>query len=495
MPRKFTDYIRNATPSKPSGGKVVDVRPDLTKARPKGFGVSEGGGAEYQASPYDFESIDKAIDVDSYGKRSFNRMTHLAFKEGYDLKSANPEAAAYIEARFKLMAITQRQSMHDLFIEAFRNEWRYHNSFLIKTRDSKAAAIANSLGVPINPTAWGDPVAGYLCAPINTMSIKTDDRNVQIKGYKQTSGSNEAKFKPEDVIHLSVDRESGTVWGKPFLTSVIEDLRSFRIIEEDALNLVHKEMYPLYFYKVGDENHPADEEDLRKAVQALEDMYEDGAIAMPGKDDIGVVGSKEKSLDVTPHVKHFKERAIVGLGVSPHQIGVGSDLNKAGAEQIDKALYDMIKYYQTKLEEMINNEIIFELLLEGGFDPLGIKSDSSDMVKLEFREVDIEAQIKRENHIVTQFESNSITHGEMREKLGLPVDPELKDLYFSDIQMQIAEATAAAAAKYAVQAPSTNSGGANKSGKTSQTPAKGKAKSKDQPSNQKGNRGTPKVKA
>lgn len=474
MPRRFSDYIRNA-PSK-SGSKTQDPTPELRKVKPKGFGVSEGGGAEYQASPYDFDAIDKLIDVDAYGKRAVNRMTHLAFKEGWDLKSSNPEAVAYIRSRFTMLKMTQGQSMEDLLIEAYRNCLKYHNNMLIKTRDERPSQV---FGLNL-VSPYGKPVAGYIAAPIKTMSIKTDKNNVRIEGYKQSSGSNEAKFKPEEVVHLAIDRESGTFWGKPYLTSVLEDMRSFRIVEEDALNLVHKEMYPIYYYKVGDEMHPADDEDLMAAVKALEDMYEDGAIAMAGKDDIGVVGSKDSALDVSSHVKHFKERAIVGLGVSPHQIGVGSDMNKAGAEQIDKALYDMIKYYQMKIESMVNDMIITELLLEGGFDPFGLKGDS-DMVMLEFREIDIEAQIARENHLVTTFLQNGITHGELRQKLGEKVIPEMADKFYYEIQIEVAEAT---------KALTGPEGGTN-----SQSPAKGTAKSKDQPSNQHGKKKSPKVKA
>jgi hypothetical protein len=470
--RRFSDYVRNA-PTK-SKSKAQDPGPELQKVKPKGFGVSEGGGAEYTASPYDFAAIDKLVDVDGYGKRSINRMIHLAFKEGWDLKSSNPEAVAYIRARFAMMKFTQNQSVEDLLIEIYRNALKYHNNFLIKTRDERPGQLFGMNLVSV----YGKPVAGYICAPITTMSIKTDKNNVRIEGFKQTSGSNEAKFKVDEVIHLSIDRESGTFWGKPFLTSVLEDMRSFRIAEEDMLNLLHKEMYPTYYYKVGDAMHPADQDDLNSAVQALEDMYEDGAIAMPGKDEIGVVGSDGKALDVTPHIKHFKERAIVGLGVSPHQIGVGSDLNKAGAEQLDKALYDLVKFYQSKVETMVNDQIITELLLEGGYDPLGISGKESDMVTIEFKEVDIEAQIARENHVVTEFTQNAITHGEMRKKLGEPVDPRLQDKYFYDIQMEIAQAQAAATA-----AASPNQ------------PAKGQAGSKDKPSNQHGNKNNPKVKA
>lgn len=450
---------------------TADPRIELQKIKPKAFDTDgSNASTDYAASPYDFTEIDNLFDTDSYAQQALDRKVQTFFKEGYDIKGADPDAVAYIKTRCKLLAIAMNQSFDDFVCELAENIIKYHNVFLITTRDMRPQQLT---GLPYQGIGSGDPIAGYTVAAVGTMSIKRDT-NGKILGYKQVAGQSQGEFKPIEVIHGTYSRKTGTVWGKPNTVQAIEDFISFRIIEGDALNLVHKEMYPNYVYYVGDERRPAEQKDLDEAAQRLMDMREVGGLVAPGKDKVETIGSN-KVLDTQPHVSHFKERAIVGLGVSPYQIGVTSDINKSTAERLDAQFYTQLKHYQNKIANLITDRIFFEMLLEGGFDPIGINGDSQN-VRLEFREIDVDALIKRQNHVGVLWVQNQIKHGEMREELGYEVDPETADLYhYQMVELELAKAKATA-------------GGENPN-----SPAKGAGPSKNNPANGKGNRGGPKM--
>jgi hypothetical protein len=454
-----------------------DPRPEIRKVRPKAF-PTDGTGApgSYATSPYDYVEVDNLIETDSYARRAVSRMLELFFKEGYSLKGSDPEAVRYIALRFRLLGIAMNQPWSDFLAESAENLIQYHNLFWVKTRNITPQQLT---GLPYQGLGGKDPLAGYVLMPVQTVSIMPDQQGRPQK-YKQVAGANQAEFPAEDVIQIAIRAKTGTEWGRPDLLTAVEDIISFRIIEQDALNLVHKEMYPTYVYSVGDEMRPAEDADLQTAADRLEDMREVGGLVIPGKDSVDTIGANN-TLDVSPHVNHFRERGIVGLGVAPFQIGATSNANLSLSASLDAALYDKVKFYQEKLEAAVNEYIIFELLLEGGFDPLGISGDSQ-MVSLEFKEINVDAQIKRENHISVLWLQNMITHGQMRTMMGLEVDPNYQDMYHIDmVELVLAESKGASTGP---------EGGANP-----QSPAKGSAGSKNNPANKSGNRGGPKVKA
>jgi hypothetical protein len=493
---RLIDYIASGFGIKTTEAtaKGQDPRPEMKKAKPKTFQSSTTSGTDFTVSPYDFTSIDKILDVDSYARRALSRKIELLWKEGYILRGANPDAVRYIEQRFFVLGLAMGQPFDDYLKEVSTNLLKYHNNFSVKIRDDRPQQLTGMKYQGLG----GPAVAGYSCASVPTISIKSD-ANMRVKGYKQQSGNNTNTLKTEEVIHTTHDRQTGELWGKPSLSAVVEDIRSFRIIEEDALNLVHKEMYPLYVYKIGDDLRQPEQDDINKAGKALQDLREDGGLAMAGKDSIDVVGAGGKTIDVRNYIDHFKERVVVGMGVAGYQIGLESNVNKSSAERLDAMLYDQIKSYGHDIEHLVTNDIIFELLLEGGFDPLGIASKNgiTDSVTFKFKEIDVTSQIARENHISLLWLQNQITHGQMRQAMGLEVDPLYQDMYHFDMiesrsaQLQAdnqLELARVSAANRPTATPSTNKGGVSP-----KSPAKGAAKSKDQPANQHGKKPAPKT--
>ena len=483
---KLLDYFVNAGPGQPGrNAKGTDPRTVLqASVKPKILAWATGSSnrKDFQIAPFNWEMIDKAIATDTYVNMAMMKYDELIWKEGYDLKGALPDSMAYIDQRFKVLGLAQGQSFNKFLQEVTFNLVRYHNCFIVKVRDPNVAKIA---GLSVKGLDGKEPIAGYFIIPTKTVSIQSDEFG-KVLAYQQSVGANQKpiQFKPEDVIHVRHNRPTGTHWGVPFLDSALEDIRSFRLIEEDMLNIVHTEIYPLLWWSVNGAkpDWPVDMYDIQDAYAELENMKNNGALVTKGSDKLEIMGGGGKALDVQPYIDHFKERAVVGLGMSPYHIGITDNISLAAASRLDAALYDKIKTYQRTLVDAINNELIFELMIEGGFDPLSAQKlgKQDPTVYFEFREIDVDAQIKRNNHVSVMWLQNMITHDQMRTMIGMVPDPTKIGLYHLDmVELPITEASKA------ITGPE---GGANPN-----SPAKGTAGSTNNPANKSGNRGGPKI--
>ncbi|MBN3585794.1 hypothetical protein JYB64_25730, partial [Algoriphagus aestuarii] len=86
----------------------------------------------------------------------------------------------------------------------------------------------------------------------------------------------------------------------------------------------------------------------------------------------------------------------------------------------------------------IDNFIIHELLLEGGFDPITNPRDDVDFV---FNEIDLDAKIKSENQAVFLYQHNAITEDEMRARIGKDPITDRSKLYLNLVTIPRALAT------------------------------------------------------
>jgi len=82
---------------------------------------------------------------------------------------------------------------------------------------------------------------------------------------------------------------------------------------------------------------------------------------------------------------------------------------------------------QKTFADFIRINIFNEILFEGGFDPLEdtTGSSASDRCFLKFKEIDVDTQVKKENHIIQKYVNNLISLDEARLLLGL--DPSINE--------------------------------------------------------------------
>lgn len=108
----------------------------------------------------------------------------------------------------------------------------------------------------------------------------------------------------------------------------------------------------------------------------------------------------------------------------------GNTATRSTSDNMSRALIDNIKDLQDSFEAQFNLYVINELLEESTFGAEVLLPEN--LVKIEFREVDIDKQIKMETHAMDMFLKDGITWDELRKDTGrdpieIPDDPETQD--------------------------------------------------------------------
>ena len=112
-----------------------------------------------------FKTIEKALRVESYLRRSKDRYIELIWKNGYDFIGKNKRAVNYIKRRFKEISYVTSKPTKLLFEEITEQLIPYYNSFILKVRNANSSS-GNSrkyFGKVVQP------VAGYFIVDINNL--------------------------------------------------------------------------------------------------------------------------------------------------------------------------------------------------------------------------------------------------------------------------------------------------------------------------------------
>jgi hypothetical protein len=408
------------------------------------------GRSNFEPAPYDFERIIQAVDTDSYVRQAIAKYRELFWKEGFQIVGENPDAVAYLYQRIDFMEMAMKRPFLDFLIEVSDQMFKFCNAFIVKARGDISEYFPQSL-TPVSST---QPVIGYYLIPTEQVRILRDKYN-RPKSYQQSTDP--LTYSPTDrdpvwaadrVIHMFFDKKTGRAFGTPFLSNVLDDIVALRQIEEDVQNLVHRELFPLYKYRIGTAEQPAEPEEIDNAAIEIENLRAEGGLILPYRHDIEVIGAANTALDAAPYLEHFKERVAVGLGLAPHHLGMNMNGgNRSVTDRLDTALYDKIKQFQKLFAEMVRVHIFNELLFEGGFDPIAnpMEDGISDRCYFKFNEIDVDTQVKKETHIIQKYTNSVITLTEARAALGIDPEADEEGLFTSmqsKLQIDMAKAQA-----------------------------------------------------
>jgi hypothetical protein len=425
--------------------EAVARDPKKVRIRTLGQALRGSGGGEFEAPTVDLEEISRAYHTDSYIKRAVDKYAELMFKESWEIAGKNEAASEYVWMRLKMMTEQTDMPFSQLLSEIAQDLVLFGNAYVVKQRTGKLPQGVQAQGYTSNK-----PVLGYFTLPPTTVQIARDE-NGRILQYQQDSGGGTAlTFRPEDIIHFTYKKPTGRAYGIPFIFNVLDDVKILRQLEENVARLVYRNLFPLYLYKVGLDKpgFEATDEEIEEIREQIRDMPMDGGIVVPERHNISAIGSEGTALNAEPYLKYFRQRVFSGLGVSETIMGVGGTANRSTSDNQAADLFDGVKEFQRIFMDRVQHSMINELLFEGGFDPV-INVD--DEVLFTFNEIQLDAKIKKENHIIQMFMQNAITHEEMRQLMGLdPVADEgrlMFNMVTGSLQAQAAQqATDSAAA-------------------------------------------------
>jgi hypothetical protein len=418
--------------------------------------------ATFEPSPYNFERLLQAIDTDSYVKQATLKYKELFWKEGWTITGENPEAVAYLYQRIDFMEIAMKRPISEFFIEVSDNLIKFSNVFIVKAR----VDMSEYFPTPLNPINGSQPIIGYYLIPTEQVRILRDKHN-RPKSYRQQTSpwtymptDRDPVWDAEKVVHLHFDKKAGRAFGTPFMSAAMDDVIALRQLEEDIQNLVHRELFPLYKYKIGTAEQPAEPDEIDRASSEIESMRSEGGLILPYRHDVEVIGANGTALNAEGYLQHFKERVAIGLGVFPHHLGMTAEANRSATERLDTALYDKIKQYQKQFAEMVRLHFFNELLFEGGFDPITnpMSDGVSDRCFFKFHEIDVDTQVKKETHIIQKYTNSVISLSETRTELGIDPEADISELFPSiqaDIQSHLMEVQAGINAKNQPQQDNT----------------------------------------
>ena len=362
-----------------------------------------------------FKTIEKALRVESYLRRSKDRYIELIWKNGYDFIGKNKRAVNYIKRRFKEISYVTSKPTKLLFEEITEQLIPYYNSFILKVRNANSSS-GNSrkyFGKVVQP------VAGYFIVDINKIKIRIDNDNKVIIGYEYYDPDNypfyrESQWDYRDVIHMFISKPPGKYFGEPVMLTVLDDVRALRRMEENVEILVFQHTIPLYQYTIGTNELPCKDGEVEIVKVEVENMMTQGMMVTPARHKIVAVGAQKEALDVSKYLEYFKTRILTGLGHSTVSLGEAGGASRASANVMEKAVYDAARRYQEIIKMYVNEFIINELLLEGEYDIF----DDEQKVELYIPEIDLDSKIRKEFHTLSLYQGNILTEDEARKEMG-----------------------------------------------------------------------------
>lgn len=367
---------------------------------------------------YNLADVGRLEDTDSYVRQAFDKKVALMFKEGYAIAGRNDQVVKYVEARLEQISqasgIPFEKFMRDLGSALVRK----NNAIFLKVRKLKASGGSRR---KLLTGTIVDPVAGYFTIAPETMRPKLIKGKIVAWKQIMPDGTESDEMQPIDVVHIPYQVKDGFLFATPGIIPVIDDLRALRKLEENTELLVYQHLFPLLHYVVGTKDRPATigpdgVDEIDRAREQIELMPAEGGIVTSERHEIKLIGAEGRALRVETYIEHWKKRVFAGLGVSAVDFGEGETANRATSDNMSRNLVDSVKDIQKVLALYINKFVIDELLAESTFGAEVFKPEHR--CQLIFKEIDIDAQVKKENHNADLFTKNVLGLNETRARIG-----------------------------------------------------------------------------
>lgn len=437
---------------------------------------------EFFKPEYDLPTIANAIQMDGLLQRSVNVFVEQILKNGYEFTTKNDRLQRHVNRRLKEIQNLTGIPLYETMSQVATQLVTYGNAYIIKVRSEAKSAEGRPFrlyGKNMNP------VVGLFVADATTIEIGINDTG-QIVNYKQLIRGEEIYWDERDVIHFTYNRIPGTLTGMSSIIPILDDVRALRKLEEEIEILGFQYSIPLYLYKVGTKDQPPAANEIEQVTSTVNNMPAYGMLVVPGHHTIEVPTNNNTPVDLISFVNHFKRRIFSGLGVSPIAMGEVETSNRNTAEVLDLSMQTITKRYQQIIKNSMEIEFVRELLLDGGFDSI------RDSVDLNFPEIDLEAQIKKENNIIQKWQNNLIARSEARLELDLEKNVDESDTFLQTVT--IPEINAKNGIQLEVAKIGARARGASVSGSSRTTANKNSTANAARPANQHGvSSGRPKI--
>lgn len=371
-------------------------------------------------SPYNYEIIDKHRSKESYFGRSLNKQIETIMRNGYNFVSDNDDFVAIINKQFTYLSIESGTSLNHYIAKIAENLSLYGICFIEKIRSGNLDGTVKGLRFDEKPIT-----NIMIHSPQDTKVELNSVSNRLLKFYKyyRPSFKRQNAGEPREIekYNIAVSRLMSCeyeFYPEPACFSMLEDILSLRSLEETVEILSSQFSSPLLHAKIGSDTFPATDPQVESIYSAIVNMAPNGFIATNHTVEITSVNLQNSMADLIGYIEHFKNRVLVGSGSSPISVGEADTTNRNSADTINNSLADHCSYIADAIVQVFDYNIIPDILLNSGISPDKIVgNDGLPVVRLIFNETDLDKQIAKNNHAMALFQSNSITHDELRREL------------------------------------------------------------------------------
>ena len=398
-------------------GREITKSPVLSFFGPRVNSVSNY--TEFTPHEYDLYEYSRIIDTEAIVYKAFERKKSLMFKNGYLLTSDSDDNISYIKQRLKEFHYVSGKSFEGFVEELAYNLIMFHNAYVLMYRDlDKSTGKSISVG-----DEEIEPLAALFNMPTESIERKLKDDG-SVSRYKQKiSYTKYRTFSPKIIRHLTYNKRPGFTMGTPPLEAVKDDIIALRRIEESVETLIYKSLFPIIHVKVGTESHPATtlrdgSSEVSAMSKVLKEIDDSGGVVTSERVEIKSIGAESMALRVESYLEYFKNRVMIGLGVSTTDLGIGDSSGKATGSIISQTLKEAVIDMQRVVARFITEEIFSDLLVESGKYKAKYMIPEEDMVTLSFNSVDHDSQIKIESHWLNLANSKMISQSELRALIG-----------------------------------------------------------------------------
>ena len=398
-------------------GREITKSPVLSFFGPRVNSVSNY--TEFTPHEYDLYEYSRIIDTEAIVYKAFERKKSLMFKNGYLLTSDSDDNISYIKQRLKEFHYVSGKSFEGFVEELAYNLIMFHNAYVLMYRDlDKSTGKSISVGYEEI-----EPLAALFNMPTESIERKLKDDG-SVSRYKQKiSYTKYRTFSPKIIRHLTYNKRPGFTMGTPPLEAVKDDIIALRRIEESVETLIYKSLFPIIHVKVGTESHPATtlrdgSSEVSAMSKVLKEIDDSGGVVTSERVEIKSIGAESMALRVESYLEYFKNRVMIGLGVSTTDLGIGDSSGKATGSIISQTLKEAVIDMQRVVARFITEEIFSDLLVESGKYKAKYMIPEEDMVTLSFNSVDHDSQIKIESHWLNLANSKMISQSELRALIG-----------------------------------------------------------------------------
>ena len=380
---------------------------------------------------YDLLESWTVLDTESLYAQAIRRKLSLAFRNGVEYVGDNQEFVRYIKRRTQQISYMMGQTFKSFLKDILFNLYVCSNCIVIKIRDTEASG-----GYANEKNKNRAPVAGYKICPPQTIFPYLDGKG-RIEKWRRFFGTGRPfrDYPVEDVIHFKWDVKPGHLYGTPRIVCVRDDIFALRRLEENIELLLVNHLFPLFHVAVGTPEAPAQmtaqgvsEIDVVRSM--IENMPKEGVFVTDERVKVTVHGAAKEGVDPKPVLAHYKQRIFTGLGVSGLDLGETDTGNRATAENVSQNLKDSIKADLDNFSDLVIMQVFRELFQESP-SQLSVQNAVAD-VRIEFHEIDVDTQIKKETHAANMFNNHALSQSEFRRRLKLkPLDKESnKDTHY-----------------------------------------------------------------